>query len=947
VVLEPAGTFIGTLNEDFAVESLAGDVFQLGNCSYRILRVEAGRVRVEDARGQPPTMPFWLGEAPARSLELSAAVSALRAQVDAWLPAIDAAAIAHCLQQVMQHYRLEQPAARQLVDYLAAAKAVLGQLPTQRRVIFERFFDEAGDMHLVIHAPFGARVNRAFGLALRKRFCRAFNFELQAAATEDAIVLSLGETNSFELPQVSRYLGSGSVTPVLIQALLDAPLFTTRWRWNATISLAVKRARGGRKTPAPLQRMAAEDLIAVIFPDQLACAENLSGEREIPDHPLVRQTVFDSLHEAMDVDGLVALLRAMEHGEVQVIMRDLPQPSPLAQEILSARPYAYLDDAPLEERRTQAVAARRWLDPESAAQYAALDPAAIELVRSEARPAPESADELHDALMLLGVMNPDTGAVPSLADALGAAFAELVRAGRACELAASQRRFWVAVEQLPMLAALYIPSVASPPLPVPAEYANRRWEPAQALSELLRGQLQAAGPTSATALARDLALPRAAIEGALCALESEGFVLRGQFTAGGQEPEWCERRLLARIHRYTIKSLRAEIEPVASADFMRFLLDWQGVTVLPRPQGVASLARIIEQLEGFEIAAIAWESDVLPARLQDYDGSWLDSLCLSGRTFWARLVPPDSATAAPVRATPMALLTRGNRELWQQLSATRRQPPQLSASAAAMAEFLQRHGASFFDEIAHGTGLLAAQAETGLAELVAAGVASADSFGGLRALLLPMQRKRAARGRRAGLFGLEEAGRWSLVRRASPEMAEMPQLQPQPISAAEHSGAAVEALAWLLLRRYGVVFRRLLAREAAWLPPWHQLLRAYRRLEAQGLIRGGRFVAGMSGEQYALPDAVGALRAVRKRARDGAWVSLSGADPLNLAGIVTPGARLAALAGNRLLMQDGVMVASYAAGEVQFHTEMPSHQQWQARNALLRKPARGGLARAG
>jgi ATP-dependent helicase Lhr and Lhr-like helicase len=959
VVLEPAGTFIGTLNEDFAVESLAGDVFQLGNCSYRILRVEAGRVRVEDARGQPPTMPIWLGEAPARSAELSAAVSALRAQVDAWLPAIDAAAIAHCLQQVMQHYQLEQAAARQLVEYLAAAKAVLGQLPTQQRVMFERFFDEASDMHLVIHAPFGARINRAFGLALRKRFCRAFNFELQAAATEDAIVLSLGETHSFELQQVSRYLASANVEPLLVQALLDAPLFTTRWRWNATISLAVKRARAGKKTPAPLQRMAAEDLIAVVFPDQLACAENLSGEREIPDHPLVRQTLFDSLHEAMDVDGLVALLRAMEHGQVQVITRDLPQPSPLAQEILRARPYAYLDDAPLEERRTQAVAARRWLDPESAAQLAALDPAAIELVRNEARPAPETADELHDALMLLGVMDANASADAGVASALDAAFAELVGAGRACELATSERSFRVAVEQLPMLSVLYPGSVASPSLPIPAEYANREWQRGEALAELLRGQLQAAGPTSASEMASALALPRAAIESALCALESEGFVLRGQFTAGaqcaadGQQTEWCERRLLARIHRYTIKSLRAEIEPVASADFMRFLLDWQGVTVLPRPQGADSLARIIEQLEGFEVAAIAWESDVLPARLQDYDGGWLDSLCLSGRAFWTRLVPPDSATAAPVRATPMALLTRGNRALWQQLSAARRQPAQLSANAAAMAEYLQRHGASFYDEIAHGAGLLPAQAETALSELVAAGVASADSFGGLRALLLPMQRKRQARGRRAGQIGLEEAGRWCLVRRAAPEGAETrgradtPEERSPAIATAETSGEAVEALAWLLLRRYGVVFRRLLAREPAWLPPWHQLLRAYRRLEAQGLIRGGRFVAGMSGEQYALPEAVGALRAVRKRARDGAWVSLSGADPLNLAGIVTPGARLAALAGNRLLLQDGVMVASFSAGEVQFHQDMPPHQQWQARNALLRKPARGGQARTG
>jgi ATP-dependent Lhr-like helicase len=972
VVLEPSGTFIGTLHEDFAVESLAGDVFQLGNCSYRILRVEAGRVRVEDAKGQPPSMPFWLGEAPARSRELSAAVSALRTQVEAALPTVDAASIARCMQQMMQHYQLAEPAARQLVEYLAAAKAVLGHLPTQQRIIFERFFDEAGDMHLVIHAPFGARINRAFGLALRKRFCRAFNFELQAAATEDAIVLSLGETHSFELAQVARFLSSSSVEPVLIQALLDAPLFTTRWRWNASISLAVKRWRAGGKTPAPLQRMAAEDLIAVLFPDQLACAENLSGEREVPDHPLVRQTIFDSLHEAMDVDGLVALLQSMESGAVQVLARDLPQPSPLSQEILNARPYAFLDDAPLEERRTQAVSSRGWLDPESAAQFGQLDPAAIESVRLEARPGVDGPDELHDALMLLGVADPEEFAPAPCA----AAFDRLRLQGRAAELRTGGRCFWVAAEQWPMVEPLYPGGVLAPPLQVPADYAQRRWETSDALRELLRGRLQACAVTSSAALAAQLGLAAAAIDGALLALEGEGFVMRGQFTprapmepvgtagplAGTQpvgEPalEWCERRLLARIHRYTMRSLRAQIEPVASADFMRFLLDWQGVTLQPRPDGVEALAGVIEQLEGFETAAIAWEGDVLPARLKDYDGAWLDSLCLSGRTYWARLMAPESATAAPVRATPMALLSRKHRELWQQLSGDGRPQTQLSASGRALAQFLQSNGASFFDEMVPGAGLLPTQAEGALGELVAAGLASADSFSGLRALLLPMQRRRAARaafvrGRRSVNFGLAEAGRWSLVRRGVPGANEAASAAAQaapPIAGADagDSAQALEAVAWLLLRRYGVVFRRLLTREAPWLPPWYQLLRALRRLEAQGLIRGGRFVAGMSGEQYALPEAVGALRAVRRRERDGAMIALSGADPLNLAGIVTPGARLAALPGNRLLLQDGVPVAWYAAGEVQFHPELAPQLHWQARNALLRKSTRASLARTG
>jgi ATP-dependent helicase Lhr and Lhr-like helicase len=942
VLLEPAGTFIGTLHEDFAVESLAGDVFQLGNCSYRILRVEAGRVRVEDAKGQPPTMPFWLGEAPARSAELSVAVSRLREQIEAALDCVDADHIEACIAQVSVRYELSASAARQLVEYLAAAKAVLGVLPTQQRVVFERFFDEAGDMHLVIHSPFGARINRAFGLLLRKRFCRAFNFELQAAATEDAIVLSLGETHSFALEELPRFLNSRSAEPLLVQALLDAPLFATRWRWVVTIALAVRRMRAGKKTPAPLLRMAAEDLISVVFPDQLACAENLSGEREVPDHPLVRQVLHDCLHEAMDIDGLVALLTGMERGELQIITRDLPQPSPLAQEILTARPYAYLDDAPLEERRTQAVASRGWLDPQTAGQFAHLNPAAIEAVRAEAWPAPESADELHDALMLLGVMT------QAEAQQLGqpAAFEALLQQRRATRLRASaegerpEALFWVAAEQLPMLAGIYPAHTLEPAIEAPAEYLARVWQSEEAQRELLRGRLQAVGPIEAARLASDCALPRARVDAALVALETEGFVLRGQFTPGTADLQWCERRLLARINRYTLRTLRAEIEPVATADFMRFLLEWQGLMRNPRPEGVDSLAAVIEQLEGYEVPAVAWEADVLPARLHDYEAGWLDSLCLSGRALWARLDRPPSATAGPVRSTPIALITRRNWPLWQSLRRLEGTEAPLAANAQAMADYLQQHGASFFEEIVQGTTLLRAQAESGLAELVAAGRVSADSFGGLRALLMPLQRKRklAARGRRAALFGLEEAGRWSLVHRAAASV---------PVARAGEESELIEAVAWVLLRRYGVVFRRLLAREASWLPPWHALLRAFRRLEAQGHIRGGRFVAGASGEQYALPEAVGALRSVRKREPDGTVISLSAADPLNLAGIVTPGSRVAALAGNRLLLADGIPTATYVGGEVQFLVPLEPQEQWRARQALLRQSARAGIAHAG
>jgi ATP-dependent Lhr-like helicase len=925
VVLEPQGTLVGTLNEDFAIESNAGDIFQLGNASYRILRVEGGRVRVEDAHGQPPTIPFWLGEAPARTNELSFAVARLRRELDDHLPTITTESLATAKAHLMLAHSLDAIAAEQIVDYLGAAKGVLGELPTQATLVFERFFDETGGMQLVIHAPFGGRINRAFGLALRKRFCRSFNFELQAAATEDAIILSLGETHSFALEDVARYLNSNSVKAVLVQALLDAPMFPTRWRWNASIALAIQRMRGGKRTPAAIQRIASEDLISVVFPDQLACLENIQGEREIPDHPLVNQTLHDCLHEAMDIDGLIALLGGIESGAIKVLARDLPHPSPLAQEILTARPYAFLDDAPLEERRTQAVASRRWLDPQAAQEFGQLNPEAIRSVRDEAWPDASNADELHDALMTLGVVTQAEGEHSHWT----LLFEQLVAAKRATALTPcpvergrdAVGAFWIAAECLPMILAIYPNASIAPDVAAPAQYTQRSWERDAAIVELIRGRMQGLGPTTSAALATSLSLPPSSIDAALLALEVEGFVLRGQFTPGGTTTEWCERRLLARIHRYTLQSLRAEIEPVATADCMRFLLEWQGVTRIDKPEGVQALANVVEQLEGYEVPAAAWEADVLPARMRDYDPTWLDSLCLSGRALWARLQATTSA--GPVRSTPIALITRKQWPLLQTLTAQPNDAVQLSHSAVAMQTYLQTHGASFFDEIASGSHLLAAQAEDGLGELVAAGLVTSDSFSGLRAMLIPQDKKRrmAARGRRIAVFGLEDAGRWSLIRRSSVEL--------------ESTG--IEQVAWLLLRRYGVVLRRLLERESDWLPPWHVLVRALRRLEAQGHIRGGRFVAGIPGEQYALPDAVALLRAIRKRAPTEQLISLSAADPLNLVGTLLPGPRVTALTGNRILLRDGVAVATYVAGETQFLTPFTPQHEWEARNALLRK----------
>jgi ATP-dependent helicase Lhr and Lhr-like helicase len=934
VVLEPENHAIGSVNEDFAVESLAGDVFQLGNSAYRIMRVERGIVRVEDARGQSPTIPFWLGEAPGRSDALSASVSRLRAAIAA-RPSTDPAG-GTTQRWLNGEIGIATHAAEQLVEYLAGARAALGCLPTQDTLVLERFFDEAGGMQLVIHSPFGSRINRAWGLALRKRFCRKFNFELQAAATEDNIVLSLTTAHSFELAEVARYLHSASVRSLLTEALLDAPMFITRWRWVAGVALALPRFRGGRKVPPQLARMDAEDLVAAVFPDQLACAENLVGEREIPDHPLTNQTIADCLHEAMDIAGLERLLVRLESGEIRVVACDLTQPSPLALEVLSARPYAFLDDAPLEERRTQAVMGRRWLTPESASDLGRLDPEAIARVRTEAWPDAANAEELHDALLWLGCLSADeVQAVPEW----GGWLAALAQESRVTRLATRQAMLWVAAERLKQFEAVWPVARQLPDIAQPPQQGARDWSPEQALTEIVRGRLEGLGPVTQGTLAAPLGLEPDEIGAALMALEVEGFAMRGRFTPGANTDEWCDRRLLARIHHYTVRRLRAEIEPVAARDFLRFLFAWQHVTDDARLEGPDTVTTSIALLEGFEAPAGAWETEILPARIAAYEPAWLDDQCLAGRIAWARLSPPPGSgngrerVATPVRTTPIALLARRYAPFWMSLSG---QPDeaQPTARAQTVVNALRSNGASFFEELVQETRLLRPQLEAALGELVALGLVNSDSFGGLRALLVPSDRRKpftgATRRRRVLTFGMEDAGRWALVRRTSPEPQAM-------VGAAEH-------VASTLLRRYGVVFWRLLAREAGWLPPWRELLRVYRRLEARGEIRGGRFIAGFSGEQYALPEAIGMLREVRRQPMSGEWISLSGADPLNLAGVLTPGPRLAALTGNRLLFRDGLPVASYAGGEVRYIATLGAATQWEARKRLLRSPTPALLA---
>ncbi|TFH88588.1 DEAD/DEAH box helicase [Billgrantia azerbaijanica] len=926
VILQPQELRVGTVNEDFAFESMPGDVFQLGNQAYRILKLATGKLYVEDAKGAPPSLPFWLGEAPARTAELSAAVSRLREGIDRALAAGDEAA---AQQWLAAEYGLSPAAAEQLTRYLAVARAALGTIPSQHQLVLERFFDEAGDMHLVLHAPFGSRLNRAWGLALRKRFCRKFNFELQAAALEDSIVLSLGPTHSFPLDEVWGYLNSKTVREVLTQALLDAPMFGLRWRWNAAVGLAVPRTRNGRRRPPQLQRQDAEDLLSVVFPDQLACAENLAGAREIPDHPLVAQTLHDCLCEAMDVAGLERLLARLEAGEIATRGRDLAAPSPLAEEVVNARPYAFLDDGAQEERRTLSVRTGDALDVAEAAASARYDPEVVRRVREEAWPAPRDADELHDALVVSGFI-----AEREAEDGWRPWFEALAAARRATLVTPpGGEPLWVAAERLGELRA-FQPAVTLEPVIAAAGAVPETSD--AALLELLRSRLETLGPVSAVSLGAPLGASLERTLAALARLEGEGFVLQGTFL-GGSEMVWCERRLLARLHRYTIDRRRAEIEPVSVQHYLRFLLDWHGLA--ERPEGHEALAGAVARLEGFPVAAGAWESEVLPARVADFSPLMLDQLLASGHFIWLRLLPPRPAEGearqrpGPLRNTPVALIERQALADWRAVApAPDAAALPLSGGARRVLEALQGGGAMFFADLLGPTRLLRTQVEEALGELAAWGLVTSDSFTGLRALIAPAHKRPpvAARGRRRRRHapGVDAAGRWSWLSAPAREAPAEGRRIATDLESLEH-------IAWVLLERYGVVFRRVLEREAA-LPPWRELLYVYRRLEARGEIRGGRFVQQFAGEQFALPEAVGALRAVRRREPDGTRVVVAAADPLNLLGILTPGARLPAVAGNRLLYRDGVPEAVLHNGDVHALVSLAATERWRAQDLLRR-----------
>ena len=913
VIAEPDETVVGNVNEDWAIESMAGDVFLLGSTSWRIRRIESGTVRVEDARGAPPNIPFWLGEAPGRTIELSEEVGRLRREIEQGLD--DREPLKNML---IEEAGVDGSGAQQLIDYMRATRDGLGLVPTDTDVVFERFFDESGGMQLVVHAPFGARINRAWGLALRKRFCVRFDFELQAAANDDGMILSLGPQHSFPLEEAFAYVTTRNVEAAVSQSCFYIPLFPTRWRWNTTRALAVPRRRGGKKVQPYLQRMIADDLLASTFPEQVGCQENVTGPLEMPDHVLLRQTMDDCLHEAMDVENLKKVLGRIEAGEIRLHARDTTEPSPMAHEIVNGKPYTYLDDAPLEERRTRAVTLRRSL-PKQARDLGALDADAIARVAEQAWAEPRDAEEVHDALLSLVAVHAEEAA--GWHQWLG----ELVEQGRAAALDVEGTRLWFAAEQLPAIALLYPDATPDRALELPEGAAEPCADREEARKRLLRGHSEVRGPFTPSALGARTGLSAKDAERGLLQLEAGGFVLRGRFTPGlaGDEDEFCDRRLLARIHRETLDRLRREIDPVTAQDCMRFLLRWQHVAPGTQLAGRGGVRQAVAQLGGFEAPAASWEQDLLRARVADYGPNWLDELCLAGDVAWGRLAPPRAPANAEeaellrsdgyprrssraTKVTPVTLAARA--DLPTLLTAARADGrPLREPSAGAGAEILtllRERGALFFDELVTATRRLASDVEQGLRELIAAGLVASDGFQGLRDLT---RRRSSGRGRSrrgsylgGGLYsGGGPPGRWATLRTNEIDPAERDEF--------------AEEVVHLLLRRYGVVFRDVVATESLTFP-WRELLRALRRLEARGVVRGGRFVNGFVGEQFALPEALEALRKVRRQPRTGERVRLSAADPLNLTGVILPGPRIPAVRDRSIELVDGALAEPPAEG---------------------------------
>jgi len=904
VIAEPEGNYVGSVHEDFAVASMAGDIFLLGNTSWRIRRIEKGKVRVEDAHGHAPNVPFWIGEAPARTRELSQLISKVREGIRQRISEHD-----DCIQWLVEEVGLSEVAAGQAYAYIAEGKRVLGTVPTDSHVVAERFFDETGGMQLVFHAPFGAKINKAWGLVLRKRFCGDTDLELQASATDDGINLSLGPQHSFPLKDLLLLLRPQEIDEALTQAVLTSPVFLTRWRWTLTRSLALLRFAGGRRVPAPIQRMRSDDMLAAIFPNQLKSQDDrMDSETPVPDNLIVFETLRDCFTEAMDVEGLREVLKKIDSGEIQFSGKDTSMPSVFSHQMLNAMPYAFLDNTPLQERRARAVILRRAL-PENTDDLGKLDPEAIRSATEDAWPTVRNPDELHDALIGL-VLFPESEH-GRLGQESFSWMESLIHTGRAVRVDRDDHIYWAAIE-------------ASALIPSEEGLGSSKSAAGHPLVPMIRGWVEVSGPVTADELAHVLDFPEKDIHEALVHLEGEGLVLRGFFSDKGEE-EFCDRRILARIHRATIAHLRREIEPVPSAVFLRFLLEWQHIASGSQLAGESGVLEVVDQLQGFETAASAWEDEILRARISDYQPAFLDNLCLGGDVIWGRWKRRATQAEVPMRRpglTRAAPLGLGVREdmAWL-LSETPADEAALASISREVLELLRSRGASFFPEIVAGTQHLPSEVEEALWQLVAAGLVTADSFSALRSLVSGEDKRSEHPRRRRRKPRKIREGRWSLLDVAG--------------TAPENR---LELWAHQYVRRYGILCRELLTRETS-APPWRELLRILRRSEARGEIRGGRFIAGLNGEQFALPEAVDMLRVQRSKESQGHCVKISACDPLNLVGILTPGPRIAAVVGNRILYRDGIPVASFENEQVRILARVEDEERTMLERLLDVRPA--------
>ncbi|MFT4113278.1 DEAD/DEAH box helicase [Silvibacterium sp.] len=916
VIMQPEGVQIATLDEHFAVDSSPGDVILLGNTSWRIQKIESsGHVHVEDAHGQPPSLPFWTGEAPQRTWELSQFVSALRCEIDARTPNVEPGYISQSHEEVAattawlkETCAVHDSAAEQMIGYVAAGRAVLGTVPSVTTIVAERFFDEGGGMQLILHAPFGGRVNKAWGLALRKRFCRGFNFELQAAATDNGLNISLAEQHSFPLSDVFQFLTTHTAKELLEQASLASPIFKSRWRWDACRSLQLLRFQKGRKVPPQIMRTRSEDLLASVFPQAAACFENIEGDIQIPDHPLVREVMRDVLQEAMDLEGLTRLLADMDSGAIRCVAIDTTTPSVFAHELLNANPNAFLDEAGLEERRARAVAMRGMLPEQALGEAGRLSPAAIEEVRAQVWPDPRDEHELHDLLCALVIVPQDVTDDPRTRH-WGPLFAPLERNHRAGLVVAGGREYIAAAERLAELKLLWPDAAHDPYL---AELSTKIASADEVLRKAMQGWMALLGPVTSRSLGERLGVAASEVWKQMLVLETSGTMLRGCFDhppstepIADEDVEWCERRLLQRIHKRTLNSLRKQVEPVTPAVYMRFALDWQHLGAQRQLSGEQGLLEAIRGLEGFEAPAVEWERSIFPQRVANYDPRWLDALTLTGVVGWGRISPhPAFATVdggGPRRIVPtgMAPITFFLREeaLWMDLCLQQRQIPEanleacLSPLANRLRSCLGDRGAMFPAELARLSGAPGEETALALWELVAAGLVTADGFDSLRQLVDPRRKQIFAQPARvrSAAQSRNAAGRWSML-------AQAPLFDESVGEAAKRRESEIESACVTLLRRYGVVFRDLLTRETS-MPRWRDLVGMYRRMEARGTVRGGRFVSSFSGEQFAMPEALEMLREVRRRPQPPAPITYAAADPMNLVDIVIPGERAAAVPG--------------------------------------------------